>query len=255
MARRALVTGGNRGIGYAIAAGLAKLGHDVVIAARDAEAGAEAADKLGVDSIHMDLSDLLSLEAAVAQLGDVDVLVNNAGVLFDGPMLESPEDYRASMTVMLDAPYHLIRLLSPAMVREGYGRIVNLSSDWGAFSQGLEGPGAYGVAKAALNALTLALSRELPESVKINAMCPGWVRTRMGGEGANRSPEEGRGYGALACDLAGGRAEWRLLPGSRAARLVRAPQEPHAAQMSGAFALRRMAAMLPATIAAARGLG
>ena len=191
MARRALVTGGNRGIGYAIAAGLTQLDYEVVIAARNIEAGAGAAEELGVDSIHMDLSDLSSIETAAAQLGDVDVLVNNAGVLFDRPMLESPDDYRASMTVMLDAPYHLIRLLSPSMVRKDYGRIVNLSSDWGAFSQGLEGPGAYGVAKAALNALTLALSRELPESVKVNAMCPGWVRTRMGGDGANRSPEEG----------------------------------------------------------------
>ncbi|TQV77680.1 SDR family NAD(P)-dependent oxidoreductase [Denitrobaculum tricleocarpae] len=191
MARRALVTGGNRGIGFAIAAGLAKLDYEVVIAARDVEAGERAAEELGVGSIHMDLSDLSSIEAAAAQLGDVDVLVNNAGVLFDRPMLESPEDYRVSMAVMLDAPYHLIRLLSPGMIGRDYGRIVNLSSDWGAFSQGLEGPGAYGVAKAALNALTLALSRELPDSIKINAMCPGWVRTRMGGDGANRSPEEG----------------------------------------------------------------
>lgn len=64
-------------------------------------------------------------------------------------------------------------------------------SCWGAFSDGVAGPGAYGVAKAALNALTVAAARTLPSYVKVNAMCPGWVRTRMGGQGASRSPEEG----------------------------------------------------------------
>lgn len=191
MTKTALVTGGNRGIGYAIAQGLVALDYRVVIGARDPEAGKQAAAELGVDSIGLDVADPASIGTALAQLGDVDVLVNNAGVLIDRPMLEHPEDYRASMAVMLDGPYHLIRGVAPGMIARGYGRIVNVSSDWGAFSQGLGGPGAYGVAKAALNALTLALSRELPSNVKINAVCPGWVRTRMGGEGANRSPEEG----------------------------------------------------------------
>jgi NAD(P)-dependent dehydrogenase (short-subunit alcohol dehydrogenase family) len=77
------------------------------------------------------------------------------------------------------------------MVAQGYGRIVNVSSGWGAFSDGVAGPGAYGVAKAALNALTVACARTLPNSVKVNAMCPGWVRTRMGGMSASRSPEYG----------------------------------------------------------------
>ncbi len=191
MTRTAVVTGGNRGIGFAIAKGLAARGMRVVIGARDPAAGEEAAAELGVEAIGLDVADQASIEAALAQAGEIDVLVNNAGVLIEHPMLEHPEGYRASMAVMLDGPYHLIRGVAPGMIERGYGRIVNVSSDWGAFSQGLEGPGAYGVAKAALNALTLALSRELPETVKINAMCPGWVRTRMGGESANRSPEEG----------------------------------------------------------------
>lgn len=191
MTRTAIVTGGNRGIGYAIAKGLAARGHRVVIGARDPEAGQRAAAELGIEAIGLDVGDPDSISAALDKLGGVDVLVNNAGVLVDRPMLKHPEGYRASMAVMLDGPFHLIRGLAPGMIERGYGRIVNVSSDWGAFSQGLGGPGAYGVAKAALNALTLALSRELPDSVKINAMCPGWVRTRMGGEGASRSPEEG----------------------------------------------------------------
>ena len=77
------------------------------------------------------------------------------------------------------------------MKARDWGRIVNISSDWGSFSQGLNGPGAYGVAKAALNALTHALPRDLPSTVKINACCPGWVNTRMGGTAAPRTPEEG----------------------------------------------------------------
>ncbi len=68
---------------------------------------------------------------------------------------------------------------------------MNNSNGWGSFAEGLGGPNAYGIAKAALNAQTKALVRDLPAHVKINALCPGWVRTRMGGAGATKSPEQG----------------------------------------------------------------
>ena len=77
------------------------------------------------------------------------------------------------------------------MEKRRYGRVVNLSSGWGSFSEGLGGGGAYGIAKAALNALTLRAAQEVPNTIKINAMCPGWVQTRMGGAGAPRTPEVG----------------------------------------------------------------
>ena len=77
------------------------------------------------------------------------------------------------------------------MIQRGYGRIVNVSSGWGSFAEGLTGPAAYSITKAALNALTVTLARELPPNVKVNSICPGWVRTRMGGSEATRSPEEG----------------------------------------------------------------
>ena len=195
MTRTILVTGANRGIGKAIATALAGLGHRVIIATRNEGDGRRTAEEIGAEAVTLDVDNRASIEHTVDQLqnagADVDVLINNAGVLFHRPVLDRPQDFNDCLSVMVHGPYHLIRLLAPEMVHRGYGRIVNVSSGWGAFSENLGGPGAYGVAKAALNAMTLALSRELPASVKVNAMCPGWVRTRMGGQGATRSPEEG----------------------------------------------------------------
>ncbi|MCT4553263.1 MAG: SDR family oxidoreductase [Pelagimonas sp.] len=112
---------------------------------------------------------------------DIDILVNNAGVLGSGSVLNNPSDFDEAMKVMVHGPMLLMHLLTPGMKDRNYGRVVNVSSGWGAFSDGVSGPGAYGVAKAALNALTAASARSLPNTVKVNAMCPGWVRTRMGG--------------------------------------------------------------------------
>ncbi len=189
--RRALVTGGNRGIGFAIAEGLKARGIEVIIGARDPLAGQSAAEKIGCSSVELDVSSANSIDRAVGEAGPFDILVNNAGVLFNKGILESPDHFADSMAVMVGGPYMLIHACAPAMTAAGYGRIVNVSSGWGSFAEGLGGPGAYGVAKAALNALTLAISRELPQNVKINAMCPGWVRTRMGGAGATLSPAQG----------------------------------------------------------------
>lgn len=188
--KTALVTGANRGIGFAIARGLRE-DHRVFIGARDPMAGRQAAQALDCDWVHLDLEDPDTFGPALTRIGGVDVLVNNAGVLIDTSLMEDPLGFETSMQVMLHGPYHLIGACRPHMEAAGRGRIVNVSSDWGSFAAGLEGPGAYGVAKAALNALTHVLPRDLPPCIKINAMCPGWVQTRMGGEGADRSPEEG----------------------------------------------------------------
>ena len=188
MARTALVTGGNRGIGRAIAQGLIAEGLDVTIGSRDAAAGAAVADEIGADLLHLDLSAPTVIPSDVERY---DVLVNNAGVLFDAPLYQAGARFQESIQVMLEAPYELMRAAVPAMGRRGYGRVVNVSSGWGSFAEGLGGPGAYGIAKAALNALTVAAAREAPRGVKINAMCPGWVRTRMGGPSASLAPEEG----------------------------------------------------------------
>ncbi len=187
----ALVTGANRGIGRAIAAGLIAKGCRVTIGARDPAGGADAARALGCASVDLDLEDPDSYFAAMTETGGFDILVNNAGVLGHASLLSPESDFDTAMQVMVAGPLDLIRMNLPHWRKSGWGRIVNLSSDWGSFSAGLGGPGAYGVAKAALNALTKALPRDLPPGVKVNAMCPGWVATRMGGEAAPRSPEKG----------------------------------------------------------------
>ena len=186
--RRALVTGGNRGIGRAVAEGLVRAGLDVVIGVRDLDAGKAVADEIGATAVKLDLSDPEAVEAGVA---GVTVLVNNAGLLFEGTKLfDSMDQFEATMDVSLHGPYALIRACLPAMKAARYGRIVNVSSGWGSFTAGLGGPGAYGVGKAAMNALTVVAARDVPAFVKVNAMDPGWVATRMGGPAAPRSPEQ-----------------------------------------------------------------
>ena len=201
MKRTALVTGANRGIGLAIVRQLAEFGNSVLLGARDRKAGEDAAQslrRLGLDitPVHVDLTVPVTIDAAInviAQSGrPLDILINNAGVLHEEPLLELTDAQIAeSIAVHLTGPLRLIRALGPSMVARGYGRIVNVSSGWGSFAEGMGGPEAYGVTKAALNALTVRLSKELPFTVKVNAMCPGWVRTRMGGEGATKTPDEG----------------------------------------------------------------
>ncbi|MBM7068458.1 SDR family NAD(P)-dependent oxidoreductase [Actibacterium sp. 188UL27-1] len=188
--RRALVTGGNRGIGRAIAAGLVAQGHAVTITARTQPDGQEAAEALGCQYMLTDLSNPETMMGVLQPPEGFDILINNAGILPRGSLLENPEGYFDCMAVMVNAPFLLIQALAPGMVDRRWGRIVNISSDWGSFAEGLHGPNAYGVAKAALNALTMTLPRDLPAGVKVNAMCPGWVQTRMGGAGATRTPED-----------------------------------------------------------------
>ena len=180
--RVALVTGANRGLGRAVAAALAAEGTTVWLAVRDRQAGEDAAATIGPRAkvVEADLDHPERLADLPGQTGPIDILVNNAGLARTGNMLDDPEGFATQMRVMVHAPYELIRLYAPAMAERGWGRIVNVSSMAGSFGAGLHGPHAYGVAKAALNALTLALSRQLPPSIHINAICPGWMATRMG---------------------------------------------------------------------------
>lgn len=219
MQRTILVTGGNRGIGLATCKTLAKLGHKVLLGCRNLKGGSEIANSIGphVHAVLLDLSDpehvALQLERILQRHARIDGLINNAAILKNGGIMEvNPKDFYQSFATNLFAPYELCRILAPVMIRQGYGRIVNVSSGWGAFSAGLEGPAAYAVSKAALNALTLSLSRELSDNVKVNAMDPGWVKTAMGGNQAPTSPEKAAETAVylVDCDESGPNGEfWR----------------------------------------------
>lgn len=195
----ALISGANRGVGLAIAAGLAEQHNmKVLLGSRVIEEGERAAKNIkgSVYPVALDLverTQLLSqLTAIQKEYGAVDVLINNAGILHRGEFLDVPiEKIDESLRVNTMAALDMIRFWLPLMRERNYGRIVNLSSGWGSFAEGLGGPIGYSMSKAALNALTMIVARDLPSNIKINSMCPGWVRTQMGGPGADRSPEEG----------------------------------------------------------------
>jgi NAD(P)-dependent dehydrogenase (short-subunit alcohol dehydrogenase family) len=203
--RVALVTGANRGIGLEIARQLAAAELRVLLGCRDpgkseAAVAQLAREGLAVSALALDVSDPAGIGRARSvieqEFGRLDVLVNNAGILIDpkGVSLQllDAEILRATLETNLIGAMRTTQALLPLMLRGGYGRIVNLSSGLGQLEQMQAGTPAYRISKTALNALTRILAAELAgTNVKINAMCPGWVRTDMGGAQAERSVEEG----------------------------------------------------------------
>jgi NAD(P)-dependent dehydrogenase (short-subunit alcohol dehydrogenase family) len=195
--RIAVVTGANRGIGLETCRQLARKGARVVLTARDEGNGRAAAEQLGREGIEvlfhqLDVTDLRSVERLVGFLRDelhgVDILVNNAGVFLDqrrGGLDVGMPVVRDTLEVNLLGPWRLAQECVPLMRWKSYGRIVNLSSGLGSMAEMAGGYSAYRVSKAALNALTRILADELRSTnILVNAVCPGWVQTEMGGPNA-----------------------------------------------------------------------
>ena len=201
--RVVLVTGANRGIGFAIAKGFLQQGHTVIASSRTEEAGREAEGELktyGEVVYHqLDVTSLESIRAMNAfieqKFGKLDVLINNAGINYDtwqNSINADLTEVRQTIETNLMAPWMLIQELLPLIRKSNFGRIVNVSSGAGTLaSQTGQRPG-YSVSKLALNGLTLQFASLLKsQGILVNSVCPGWVRTDMGGMSADRSPEEG----------------------------------------------------------------
>lgn len=196
MSRRpiTLVTGASRGLGREVARRLAEYGHQVLAGVRRPS----ASDPIpGVEQIPLDVADPASIRAASelirSRFGRLDALVNNAGILLDrgGDILSLEAEllYRTLETNCL-GPLRLAQALAPLMPKGG--RIVNVSSGGGQLSQPSTWAPAYCMSKTTLNALTVQLAEALrPRGIAVNAVCPGWVRTDLGGPEAPRSLDQG----------------------------------------------------------------
>ena len=187
--KTALVTGGSRGIGRAIALKLASMGANVAILYAG---NAEAAEKTAADiaaqgvrslAVQCDVSDFEQVTAAVARvkeaLGPVDILVNNAGITRDKLALRmSPEDFDRVLAVNLNGAFHTIRALYADFMRRRSGRIINIASIAGVM--GNAGQANYAASKAGVIGLTKSIARELaPRGITCNAIAPGFIETDM----------------------------------------------------------------------------
>jgi NAD(P)-dependent dehydrogenase (short-subunit alcohol dehydrogenase family) len=194
VSRVAVVSGANRGIGLEVVRQLAERGFTAVLGSRDLARGEAAAARLALDGVvplALDVAD----DASVARLareveerfGRLDVLVNNAAILWDPGSRAAQADLdvvREALETNLFGAWRLAQALLPLLRRSDGGRIVNVSSESGSLASMSAGEPAYRTSKAALNALTRMLAAELrADGILVNAVCPGWVATDMGGPG------------------------------------------------------------------------
>jgi NAD(P)-dependent dehydrogenase (short-subunit alcohol dehydrogenase family) len=191
MSTVSLVTGGNRGIGREVCRQLAERGHTVLLTARSAAAATAAARAISAEPLQLDVTDPASIAAAARQVaeryGKLDVLVNNAAITYDTWQRAVDADLavvRAAAETNLYGPWLMIQEFLPLLRASEHPRIVNVSSEAASLASLGGGTPAYTASKVALNALTRMLAAELRrDHVLVNAVCPGWVATDMGGPG------------------------------------------------------------------------
>jgi NAD(P)-dependent dehydrogenase (short-subunit alcohol dehydrogenase family) len=196
-----LVTGANRGIGLEVCRQLAAAGHDVVLTARDAAAAAQAARDARAAPLRLDVTNLASIAEAAAAVRDrygrLDVLINNAAVTYDTWQRAITADLtvvREAAETNLYGPWQMVQRFLPLLRASDHPRIVNVSSEAGSLAGMGGGTPAYTASKASLNALTRMLAAELrSERFLVNAVCPGWVATDMGGQGGRPVSEGAAG--------------------------------------------------------------
>jgi len=212
--RIALVTGANKGIGFEVARQLARKGFHVFLGARNEEAGTAAAQKLNreakeegsaentrrgaVTALKIDVSKPDSIRRGTEEFSRtsdrLDVLVNNAGILLDDDkeiLMTTPQVFETTLRTNTLGALLVSQAFAPFLKRSDTPRIVNVSSGGGQLADGADGwAPAYCISKTALNGVTVQLAAVLPKFA-INSVCPGWVRTDMGGSNATRSVAEG----------------------------------------------------------------
>ena len=199
----AVVSGANRGLGKEVVRQLAEAGCGVVLTSRT-EAGRSVAETMraaGLEvSFHeLDVADGQSIAELTDYLrgtyGTIDILVNNAGIHYDTFQDTLTADFsivEEAFQVNTLGPWRLTKALYPVLRKGGGGRVVNVSSSSGSFVNSWPGTPAYAITKAGLNMLTVKMAADMADAgILVNAVCPGWVRTEMGGEEAPLSVAEG----------------------------------------------------------------
>jgi NAD(P)-dependent dehydrogenase (short-subunit alcohol dehydrogenase family) len=196
----ALVTGANKGIGFEVARELAEKGFRVFVTARNEKAGRNAAEKIGEAAtfLNLDVSDETSIRAAAkefAQHADhLDVLVNNAGIIVDGDdaiLRITADQFETTACTNALGPLLVAQAFQSLLEKSSAPRIINVSSGGGQLTDGADGwAPAYCISKTTLNGVTVQLAAAL-QKFAVNSVCPGWVRTDMGGANATSSVEEG----------------------------------------------------------------
>jgi NAD(P)-dependent dehydrogenase (short-subunit alcohol dehydrogenase family) len=209
--KTALVTGANRGIGRATALRFANAGYHVIVGVRDAENAAPVIDQIraaggSAESIQIDMGDTASIAHAAKILGSrhtqIDVIVNNAAInlnMMDNILVATSHDIDASLRTNAIGPLELVKALLPQIKSATGARIVNVSSSAGSVTETADpvspyaywDTASYRLSKSALNMITAMLAKTLrDDGIKVNAMCPGWTATDMGGAEAPNTPEQ-----------------------------------------------------------------